>query len=167
MINRFKKRKRNRSATRYLTLRILLKRFQDRCNETQIRIARSLQVSFERLSSWAKYASVLFFLLLCMSTFTYIISSSIKIRSPVDIEKYRIKFPRVQIVTKVRKDLPIDHLQKDDQKRITQFRKYMDSLSQSKSGSMLRDSILKVRPGIMDSITRLENVLNSNKLKVR
>ncbi len=165
MINRFKNRKRNRPAVRYFTLRILLKRFIDLCHEMQIRIAQSLQISFERLSPWAKNVCVIFFLLSCMTTFTCIIASSIKIRSPVNKQFYLINFERAQIANKVRMDLPTHLLNAPDEKRIRQFRKYMDSLSQSKSGSVLRDSILKARPGLMDSIRRLENILYSTNEK--
>lgn len=46
---------------------------------------------------------------------------------------------------------------------ILMFRNYMDSLSATHSGRRQRDSILKHHPGLMDSIARLEQLINHNK----
>ena len=45
--------------------------------------------------------------------------------------------------------------------RINRFSKYMDSLSHSVKGKAVYDSILKARPGLMDSIQVLEEIYYS------
>lgn len=161
MIKSFRNKKHFNSASRHIAVKILLRRFLDWCREKQIRMAQSLQVAFERLSPWAKNASIILFLLVCMATFTSIIASSIKIRSPVDTQVYLIKLPRSLIRDKIRNELPVYILNTPDEQRIAKFRMYMDSLPHSSSGKIIRDSILKARPGLMDSISKLENLFHS------
>lgn len=45
--------------------------------------------------------------------------------------------------------------------RINRFKKYMDSLSKSPKGRPVYDSILKARPGLMDSIHVIEEIYYS------
>ena len=45
--------------------------------------------------------------------------------------------------------------------RINRFKKYMDSLRHSVKGRLVYDSILKARPGLMDSITVIEEIYYS------
>jgi hypothetical protein len=161
MIKTFRNKKHYNSALRHIAVKILLRRFLDWCREKQIRRAQSLQVAFERLPTWAKNASIILFLLVCMATFTSIIASSIKIRSPVDIQVYLIKLPRSLIKDKIRNELPVYILNTPDEQRIAKFRMYMDSLPHNSSGKIIRDSILKARPGLMDSISKLENLFHS------
>ena len=49
---------------------------------------------------------------------------------------------------------------KDDLKDIELFKMYMDSLKHVPSGLLLRDSILKARPHLMDSIQIIEDLFN-------
>ena len=41
---------------------------------------------------------------------------------------------------------------------LRRFRFYMDSLAATKSGHLIYDSILRLRPGLMDSVTQLETL---------
>jgi hypothetical protein len=43
-------------------------------------------------------------------------------------------------------------------KRIEKFRRYLDSLSTTPAGRHERDSLMRVRPGLMDSLKRIEAV---------
>ena len=45
--------------------------------------------------------------------------------------------------------------------RINRFKKYIDSLSKSPTGRQVYDSILKARPGLMDSIKVIEQIYYS------
>src|SRR5687767_12182579 len=45
--------------------------------------------------------------------------------------------------------------------RINSFKKYMDSLSKSSQARLVYDSILKARPGLMDSIQIIEEIYYS------
>jgi hypothetical protein len=47
---------------------------------------------------------------------------------------------------------------KRDIVRINRFKKYIDSLQQSQDGKIICDSILKARPGLMDSIRAIEQI---------
>ena len=48
-----------------------------------------------------------------------------------------------------------------DMMRIGSFKKYMDSLQRSVKGKVIHDSILKARPGLMDSIQLIEQLYYS------
>jgi hypothetical protein len=43
--------------------------------------------------------------------------------------------------------------------RLKKFRKYMDSLAVSESGKKISDSLLRQRPGLLDSLSQLEELL--------
>lgn len=47
-------------------------------------------------------------------------------------------------------------------KKITSFRKYMDSLTRSPTGKKTYDSIVSDRPGLLDSLTIIENYYYSH-----
>lgn len=46
--------------------------------------------------------------------------------------------------------------------KIIQFRAYIDSLARSPTGKRVLDSIRNKRPGLLDSLTRIENYYQSN-----
>ena len=153
--------KQQKAASQYAALKSLPRRFLDWCYEKQSRVAASLQVAFEQLSPRTRVASVLVFLVACMITFTSIIANSVKIRSPVDAQVYLIKLPRALITNKTGGEPPVYILNTADEQRITRFKKYMDSLCRNGSGRTIHDSILKARPGLMDSISKLDNLVHS------
>ena len=162
MLKAFRNNKQHKAALRHAALKNLPRRFLDWCLDKQSQIAATLQISFERLPPRTKVASVLLFLLACMAIFTSIIANSIKIRSPVDAQVYLIKLPRSLITNKTGGEPPVYILNTADEKRISRFKIYMDSLSREESGRMIHDSILKARPGLMDSISKLENLVHLN-----
>jgi hypothetical protein len=47
--------------------------------------------------------------------------------------------------------------------KIHRFERYMDSLSKTKNGKIIHDSILDTRPGLMDSIKMIETIYQSQK----
>ena len=51
------------------------------------------------------------------------------------------------------------------QNRIQSFHKYIDSLSRSQAGRKTRDSLLAVRPGLMDSVRMAESLIKKSKNK--
>jgi hypothetical protein len=51
---------------------------------------------------------------------------------------------------------------KKEFEKITRFRKYMDSLGRSPTGKITHDSIVLCRPGLLDSLTILENYYYSH-----
>lgn len=52
----------------------------------------------------------------------------------------------------------------EDIRRIKQFRRYMDSLKTSKHGIVIYDSIIKARPGLMDSVNEVERLYGIDSL---
>lgn len=50
-------------------------------------------------------------------------------------------------------------------RQISNFRKYIDSLNTSVYGKSIADSLLRLRPRLMDSIRQLEAIHNSQSLK--
>jgi hypothetical protein len=53
-------------------------------------------------------------------------------------------------------------ISKTEFEKITSFRKYMDSLSRSPTGKKTYDSIVSDRPGLLDSLTIIENYYYSH-----
>jgi predicted PurR-regulated permease PerM len=53
-------------------------------------------------------------------------------------------------------------ISKTEFERIIRFRKYMDSLGRSPTGKKLYDSIVQFRPGLLDSLTIIENYYYSH-----
>lgn len=53
-------------------------------------------------------------------------------------------------------------ISKKEFEKITSFRKYMDSLSRSPTGKKTYDSIVSDRPGLLDSLTIIENYYYSH-----
>ena len=51
---------------------------------------------------------------------------------------------------------PLTPVSKQDYRRIQKFRLYMDSLARSPTGKKLYDSIIAIRPGLMDSVRYIE-----------
>jgi hypothetical protein len=47
-------------------------------------------------------------------------------------------------------------------RRIEKFKHYLDSLSTSADGRRIRDSLLKERPGVLDSIKKIESIYCPN-----
>lgn len=52
-------------------------------------------------------------------------------------------------------------ISKIELERIVHFRRYIDSLGRSPTGKKLRDSILQCHPGLLDSLTIVENQYHS------
>lgn len=52
-------------------------------------------------------------------------------------------------------------ISKIEYEKIIQFRRYIDSLGRSPTGRKLQDSILQCRPGLLDSLSIVENYYHS------
>lgn len=59
----------------------------------------------------------------------------------------------------LKRNLPIS---KTEFEKIIRFRKYMDSLGRSPTGKKVYDSIVQFRPGLLDSLTIIENYYYSH-----
>ena len=97
------------------------------------------------------------------------IGLSVLICISILIETFTVKQTASFNIGKMRKQV----MQKDEvrsglpesqYKRVVAFQKYMDSLSGSASGKKVYDSIMKCRPGLLDSAKLLEKLYhNQNK----
>lgn len=74
-------------------------------------------------------------------------------------ETGKMRVPTLSLDTVIRKSVPDIRMQH----RIHSFRQYMDSLGHTSEGRYKRDSILKARPGLMDSIALWEKMKDNNK----
>lgn len=50
------------------------------------------------------------------------------------------------------------YITSDDMRRIKRFRRFMDSLKSTRQGLLIHDSIMKARPGLMDSLQEVERL---------
>lgn len=58
-------------------------------------------------------------------------------------------------------DEPTQHLPSKELRRVYCFKKYLDSLSTNVKGQAVRDSLLRGRPHLMDTLNYLENIYNN------
>ena len=75
------------------------------------------------------------------------------------LEPSPVSFPKYYDQTGI--EIKEPHVSEKDIKRINGFRKHMDSLRLSPAGKITYDSILKTRPGLMDSIRAIEQIYYS------
>ena len=75
------------------------------------------------------------------------------------LEPSPVSFPKYYDQTGI--EIKEPHVSEKVIQRINRFKKYMDRLHQSQEGKRVYDSILKTRPGIMDSIKAIEEIYYS------
>lgn len=136
-----------------------------RCHALQSRLAATLQTKSEKLSTGAKKAWLFLFCFVASTYCLYTISRSLHIRSPVLSAVNVIKAPPLlqphEILHKPAPEIITDN----ELQKVQLFKRYMDSLSQTAGGVIIRDSIIRQRPGLMDSIAELEKTFGSNTFK--
>jgi hypothetical protein len=122
--------------------------------KTQSKWAAVMAKLFSKMSSgWIKAVTISCFLLMTGISTTLVVSG---FGRPVDM----FKIPAVM----TRHLLPLQPPRYDPAipegllKRIEKFRRHLDSLSTTPAGRHERDSLLKIRPGLMDSLKMIESV---------
>jgi len=75
------------------------------------------------------------------------------------LEPSPVSFPKHYDQTGI--EIKEPHVSEKDIKRINRFKQHMDSLRRSQEGKIVYDSILKTRPGLMDSIKAIEQIYYS------
>lgn len=70
-------------------------------------------------------------------------------------------FGSIQVPSKAPQPQVIDRAYQAEVKRVKRFTKYMDSLQGSPTGKKTYDSIMKARPGLLDSAKAMENWINN------
>lgn len=77
--------------------------------------------------------------------------------SNIKTPKYVVGTEEAYLVNKIKPEIELEHLRR--------FRKYMDSMSLSHSGRIVVDSLLRCRPGLLDSVRLMENYFKQFKQK--
>ena len=124
----------------------------------QERWAAFMQGLTEKLSTRSKKWSIILFCLLAggYSLYTIIESFSAKKKKPFVLTN--IKTPKYFTHSSEEDIQAIITIPEREYQKIIQFRKYMDSLSGTKTGKKIADSILLKRPGLTDSIIQIEQL---------
>jgi hypothetical protein len=153
-----KKRKSISPDKSYLTpgLEKFLEIIAHKCVRTQRRLADAMQKKSQRLSVTGKKVALITFCFIGIAASIYALTEDIFDKSnrahfkisPTDISKNVLE----------ENDRTSNILFDSEFNKIEQFKKYIDSLSNSISGQKIKDSILKFRPFLMDSINQFENL---------
>lgn len=106
-------------------------------------------------------------ILLCFTVFTsgcsiYLIVNSFSVNKTRNITVTPITKPTNLVPTKEKPPQLNTIISETEFEKITRFRKYMDSLGRSPTGKKMHDSIVLNRPGLLDSLTIVENYYYSH-----
>lgn len=148
----------NKESTRRALRKVAAERIQYRCVLWKKRWAVWMENKYNRLSLKKKTI-----ILLCFVTFTggysiFLVVSAFNNRQSLGHSATRFSIPR-HIKTTVSNPIRNYAVHDEEYKRIHRFRLYMDSLYKDPSGRSLYDSIIRRRPGLMDSVFMAENIL--------
>jgi hypothetical protein len=130
----------------------------EKCIRVQWKWADYLQRKTEILSPGAKKYGLALFCLLSMGGSFYLVRESF---SPGDQRPlFASPIPPSLHYRKTGEESTRSFLliTKDEFQRMKRFRHYIDSLSRSASGQITRDSLLSLRPGLMDSLQVIERL---------
>ena len=153
MFGIFKKRKAKQSV-----MHPIWQRWAAIIDKRQRKWAIYLNHKAEKYSNRSKQIYLALFCLLFGGSSIYIIVRAIE--SPfgnLRVEKMSVpKYATESDTISAFQSMPV--LTEKQYHNIQQFRKYMDSLQLTKAGKIKHDSIMKSRPGLMDSIDFIEQV---------
>jgi hypothetical protein len=139
-----------------LGLQKLFEMIAPKCIGIQNRVAAAMQKGSEHLSVTGKKVALMTFCFISVAASIYAFSENIFYKkksthlllSPISITKHVFE----------KDNRTSDILPETELNKIENFQKYIDSLSKSVSGQKVKDSILKFRPLLMDSINQLEKL---------
>lgn len=136
----------------------------NKSNGTSKRFAAWMQRRFEGLSRKGKITAGLLTLMLagCYCGLLVLGGISGKTKNVLSIDP--IKVP-VSIGRAI--EAPASAISAEELGRIQRFRGYMDSLARSPSGRLYHDSLVRIRPGLMDSIAVVEDIYQRQSNKGR
>jgi hypothetical protein len=157
-----KKRKSISPDKSYLTpsLEKFLEIIAHKCVRTQRRLADAMQKKSQQLSVTGKKVALITFCFIGIAVSIYAFTEDIFDKS----NRAHFKISPIAISKNVleENDRTSNILFDSEFNKIEQFKKYIDSLSNSISGQKIKDSILKFRPFLMDSINQFENLYLNN-----
>lgn len=127
------------------------------CIRTQDRLANAMQKESEHLSATGKKLALIMFCFIGVCSSIYLITVNIFYKNnSSDLLIISIPLPKHVFENDENRNHVI--ISETEFKKIENFKKYMDSLSKSISGDKIKDSILKFRPLLMDSVMQLEKL---------
>lgn len=128
------------------------------CIHMQMKWAAYMQRKTARLSHKAKMYCLLLFCLLSVGCSLYLILESLASTSKKNLGLAPINIPEHAAQSGEEDTRSIRLITKREFERIERFRHYLDSLGRSATGMKIRDSLLSLRPGLMDSIRVVERL---------
>ena len=131
------------------------------CLTLQERWAAFMQTQTERLSGNGKLILLTLFCLIAGSVSIYHIANSLIGYPSISIKISRIKAPLYTTRSGEENTRSEIVVTRQEYERLVHFRQYMDSLARSPGSKPFYDSILKQRPGLMDSVAFVENIYQS------
>jgi len=136
----------------------------DKCFEEQKRMADVMQKGSEHLSITGKKFVLMIFCFVGIGASIYASTENIFFKKhPFHLTNSSIALSKNALEKGFKTS---DFLSETEFDKIQNFKNYIDSLSKSTAGKKIKDSILKNRPLLMDSINQLEKLFQINgKLK--
>jgi|SRR6218665_1153422 len=120
--------------------------------------AAAMQSIAERIPVKKRKWMVILFILIGGGYSFYLIASSLSGSHHQGLKITSIKTPKY--ITNAGDSLiqSAGLIPESEYKKIKQFKNYMDSLNKSVAGKRIADSIMKARPGLLDSVIKLEAI---------
>ena len=136
----------------------------ERCNEAifllQHKCAQWLEQKTAHLSAKSWIVILFCFVVFTVGGNIYLIVDSLNENSN-KIERSLISRPINVLVLDSKSTTFNTSLSKTQIERMARFQMYMDSLGRSPTGKLIQDSILRSRPGLLDSLVIVENYYRS------
>ena len=130
-----------------------------RCIAMQFKAAKYLQNKCEMLSIKAKRWVVITFCFISFCSCIYVIVENVYTHLNTSLFIVGIRVPTPNAYTYIRPSTS-----KKEFEKIQKFKGYLDSLVKSKSGKRVYDSIAANSPGLIDSLSILENLYQTQSL---
>ncbi len=165
MLLLFKKRTTPTSVIKNAAQERLASYFVSACIRFQQRGADCMQRHTERLSRKGKIITLSLYCLTAGSLSVYLIASGMMSHKASSITVIHFKQPSYAVRSGDENTKAFVIVSKAEYENVQRFRFYMDSLARSPSGKPLHDSILSLRPGLMDSVLLIEKIYQSQNKK--
>lgn len=129
-----------------------------RCIQAQAKWALYLQRKTDGFSTRAKKSGLAIFCLIALGCSFYLVVASLAGNTKKSFDVASIRVPAYSTRTGEENTRPDLGVTKEDTEKIKQLRLYMDSLGTTAVGLRKRDSLLLLRPHLMDTVRAIENL---------
>jgi len=136
----------------------IAERILGRFKTIQYKASKFLQAKFETLATGSKRLTVVAFCIVGFSLSVYLMIKSFSKQDAKPISITAIRVPKQAVVNGQQPLRPVAVITKEEFEKIRKFRLYLDSLVKGQQGKRLYDSIIIYRPGLIDSLTIVENM---------